>query len=216
MPHSMKFYHDQLIAAGKAPALPAAHRLLYVRHGSIVANGQPLDQDATGYFGDELVLEGTTDWSQVWRWELAPPNAAPVLLSGDGTLSSLRLARAITTLELAAGTSWLFRLDSITSAPGRITPRHQHHGPGIRVLYQGTFNVQDAGHATENIQPGQPWWESGVDTVMAWHSTQMPAIFIRAMVLPTDIRGEMSNIWLSNAPATRTNWRLFIDQEITV
>ena len=216
MPHSLKFFHDQLVAESQAATLSAAHRLLYVRHGSITANGRRLEQDATAYFAEDLTLQGLAPWSQVWRWELAAPNHAPVLLGGTGALSSLRLSRVVTTLELAPGSAWLFRLDSITSAPGRITPRHQHHGPGIRVLYQGTFNVQDAAHATENIQPGEPWWESGVDTVMAWHSTQMPAVFIRAMVLPTTIKGEMSNIWLSDAPAARTNWRLFIDQEIVV
>lgn len=216
MPLSVKFYHDQLVAGGKSMPLPAGHRLLYVRHGNVIANGTELGPDAAIYLDAPLTLEGVAAWSQVWRWDLALPNLTPALLGGEGVLSSLRLARAITTLELAPGTSWLFRLDSITSAPGRITPRHQHHGPGVRVLYQGTFNVQDASHGAENIQPGQPWWESGVDTVMAWHSTQMPAIFIRAMVLPTDLKGTMSNIWLSDAPATRTNWRLFIDQEITV
>lgn len=217
MPLSMNFYQDQLVAGeASESSLPAAHRLLYVRHGAVIANGQTLEVDSTAYFSESLTLKAAAEWSQVWRWELARPNEDPQNLVGDGTLSCLRLSRAITMLEMAEGSQWLFRLDSVTSAAGRVTPRHRHHGPGIRCLWQGTFNVQDAFDVVRDLQPGDPWWESGTDTVVAWHSHQMPAIFIRGIVLPVELEGEMSNIWLSDAPATKTNWRLFIDQVVTV
>ena len=138
------------------------------------------------------------------------------MLAGEGVLSTLRMARVITTLELVEGSEWLFRLDSITSAPGRVTPRHQHHGPGIRCLYQGTFNVQDASEVVQDRNPGDPWWESGAETVVAWHSRQMPAIFIRALVLPVELVGTMSNIWKSDGPPPKADWRLLIDQVITL
>jgi hypothetical protein len=217
MPLSMSFYQDQLVASGKTDvALPSAQRLIYVRHGSVTANGTELAKDDYAYFSGALDLEGIADWSEVWRWELAAPNAAPTLLAGTGIHTRPKISRAITTLAIDPGTEWLFRLDSVTSVAGRVTPRHQHHGPGIRCLYQGIFNVQDASHLTANQGPGDAWWESGADTVVAWHSTQMPAIFIRALVLPTSLKGEMSNIWLADSPASQSNWRLFIDQEITV
>ena len=217
MPLSMSFYQDQLIALGKtSAALPNAQRLIYVRHGSVTANSAELKKDEYAYISGVLDLEGIADWSEVWRWELATPNAAPALLCGTGLHTIPKLSRAITTLAIEPGTEWRFRLDSVTSVAGRVTPRHQHHGPGIRCLYQGTFNVQDASHLTANQGPGDVWWESGVDTIVAWHSTQMPAIFIRAMVLPIDLKGEISNIWLADSPLSQSNWRLFIDQEITI
>tara|TARA_E500000331_G_scaffold12622_1_gene11390 strand:+ start:834 stop:1361 length:528 start_codon:yes stop_codon:yes gene_type:complete len=175
-----------------------------------------LKKDEYAYIAGVLDLEGIGDWSEVWRWELATPNAAPTLLCGTGLNTIPKLSRAITTLAIEPGTEWRFRLDSVTSVAGRVTPRHQHHGPGIRCLYQGTFNVQDASHLTANQGPGDVWWESGVDTIVAWHSTQMPAIFIRAMVLPIDLKGEISNIWLADSPLSQSNWRLFIDQAITI
>ena len=83
-------------------------------------------------------------------------------------------------------------------------------------FYQGTFNVQDASHAVSDLVPGEPWWESGADTVVAWHSLQMPAVFIRAMILPTALRGTISNIWKSDGPPPQANWRLLHDQIIAL
>src|SRR5215470_10476353 len=143
MPFALNLYHDQIDASGaSAAALPAAHRLLYVRHGAVVINGQAMNADAAIYCEEPVTLKSSGDWSQVWRWELASPNAAPLLHDGMGVLSSLRMSRVIFHLAMLAGTRWLLRLDRITSAAGRIADRHQHPGPGIRCLVEGTFNVQ--------------------------------------------------------------------------
>ena len=83
----------------------------------------------------------------------------------------------ITTLEAEPSTNWPFRLNILTSAAGRITPRHRHQGPGIRCLYKGTFNVQSDSDSTGTLAPGDAWWESGEEIVVAQHSKQMPAIF---------------------------------------
>lgn len=222
MPYSMKFYQDQLVnnddgvGAGELPGAAGAHRMLFVRHGALRVNGRKMSVGDSGYFSGDLHIQAESDWSQLWRWEIDQPNASPALLQGMGVLSNLRLARVITSLELVAGDQWLFRLDRVISAAGRVTPRHGHHGPGIRCLYQGTFNVQDMSHVIGDRVPGDPWWESGVDTVVAWHSTQMPAIFIRAMILPLDCRDTISNIWKSEGPPPKANWRLFVEQSITL
>ena len=102
-----------------------------------------------------LALQSAGEWSQVWRWELAPPNAAPRLLQGDGVFSSLRMSRLITSLAMPEGTRWLFRLDQIISAAGRIADRHQHPGPGIRCLIEGTFNVQQDAESAPRLGAGR-------------------------------------------------------------
>ena len=217
MPISLKFYRDQLLSTGESSSpLPAAHRLIYIRYGSVIANGETLTQGQFAYHHDPLSLQGVAELSEIWRWELSAPNETPQLLSGTDTLSLPQLARVITTLEAEPGTNWLFRLDSVTSAAGRITPRHRHRGPGIRCLYQGIFNVQGESDSTGTLAPGDAWWESGQETVVAWHSKQMPAIFLRGLLLPTDIKGEMSNIWEGDVSSPKSNWRLFVDQEITI
>ncbi len=218
MPFTLNLYHDQLVTGGSAePALPGAHRLIYVRHGEVTANGQTLKADEAVSISQPLTLTAIAEWSQVWRWELAPPTDPPNLLSGSGLLSSLRMSRVITSLYMAEGSQWLFRLDRINNAAGRIADRHQHPGPGIRCLLEGTFNVQQAAESARDRAPGEAWWETGSDTVIAWGSPQMAAKFMRGMVLPVEWEGKVTGTWLSGETTSAPGvWKLFVDQIITV
>src|SRR5262249_21870870 len=99
MPFALNLYHDQVIADGaSATLLPPLHRLLYVRHGRVVINGQSLSADEATYCDGPVKLQASAEWSQVWRWELALPNAAPLLHDGAGVMSSLRMSRVISNL----------------------------------------------------------------------------------------------------------------------
>jgi hypothetical protein len=158
-------------------------------------------------------VQEASGWSQIWRWELALPNAAPALIEGTGVLSHLRMSRVITHLALTEGSRWLFRLDQITSAAGRVADRHQHPGPGIRCLVEGTFNVEST-ECHRELTPGDAWWETGPDTVVAWGSTQMPAKFLRGMILPAEWEGKVTGTWLSGNPRP-SNWRLLVDKLVT-
>jgi hypothetical protein len=216
MPFSLNLYHDQVIAGGASSSpLPTAHRMLYVRHGRAVINGQTMNADEAIYCDGPVNVQASADWSQIWRWELALPNAAPLLIEGSGVLSGLRMAHVITGLSLVDGSRWLFRLDQITSAAGRIADRHQHPGPGIRCLVEGTFNAEQAGHSARGLYPGDCWWETGPETVVAWGSTQMHAKFLRGMILPTEWEGKVTGTWL-DAPRRSSNWRLLVDKIITM
>ena len=165
---SMCFYQDQTIKYGRTTEpLEASHRLLFIRHGAATVNGQTLATGEFAYSSEAISLQAAADWSEIWRWEISKPHVPFNLLKGDGILSRPKLSRVITTVPVEPGTDWLFRLDQITSAPGRVTPRHQHLGPGIRCLYQGTFNVEDQNHTIADIGPSDSWWKSGVETVVA-------------------------------------------------
>ena len=148
---------------------------------------------------------------------IALPNASPALLDGMGVLSGLRMSRVITHMPLVDGSRWLFRLDQITSAAGRIADRHQHPGPGIRCLLEGTFNVQSA-ESARDLMPGDAWYETGPDTVVAWGSPQMPAKFLRGMILPAEWEGKVTGTWLSGEAAQPRpgNWKLLVDRMIAV
>jgi hypothetical protein len=174
--------------------------------------------DTAMYCDAPLTLKSAGDWAQVWRWELAPPNLEPALLDGAGVLSGLRMSRVITNLAMLDGTRWLLRLDRITTTAGRIADRHQHPGPGIRCLLQGSFNVQQDVESARNLAPGDAWWETGTDTVIAWGSRQMAAKFLRGMVLPAEWKGKVTGTWLSGIVAAPVpgNWKLYVDQIISV
>jgi hypothetical protein len=220
MPFALNFYHDQIEAgAGAASTLPPAQRLLYVRHGNVRLNGQAMQPDNAIYCDGPLALQSAGEWSQVWRWELALPNAAPALYDGTGVLSMLRMARVISTLAMNSGTRWLLRLDQITTAAGRIADRHQHPGPGIRCLKEGAFNVQQDAESARDLAPGDAWWETGSDTVIAWSSRQMAARFMRGMVLPPECEGAATGTWLSGTAAVappKGTWKLYVDKVIEV
>jgi hypothetical protein len=216
MPFALNLFHDQIGTDGaSAQPLPAAHRLLYVRFGRATINGRTMNADEAIYCDGPVSLQASAEWSQVWRWELSPPNAAPALLVGTNVLSSLRMAEVITGLAMVEGSRWLFRLDQITSAAGRIAGRHQHPGPGIRCLLEGTFNAVQSGHSARELFPGDAWWETGPETVVAWGSQQMHAKFLRGMILPVEWEGKVTGTWL-DAPGRRSNWRLLVDQIIAV
>lgn len=217
MPYALNFYHDQIGADGASTqALPAAHRLLYVRHGSAVINGKAVGADEAFYCEEPVTFASAGAWSEVWRWEPALPNAAPLLAQGGGVLSHLRMARIITSLAIGEGTRWLFRLDRILTPAGRVADRHQHPGPGIRCLLEGTFNVQQDAESARDLQPGDPWWETGSDTVIAWSSPQMAAKFLRGMVLPVEWEGKVTGTWLSGCQPPPGNWKLYVDHVIVL
>ena len=217
MPFALNLYHDQVGAGGASrEPLPAAHRLLYVRHGGAVVNGQALNADQAIYCDGPVSLQASAEWSQVWRWELVPPNTAPALHDGSNIFSSLRMSRVITHMAMVDGSRWLFRLDQIISAAGRVADRHQHPGPGIRCLLEGTFNVESV-ESHRDLAPGDPWYETGPDTVVAWGARTLPARFLRGMVLPVEWEGRVTGTWLSGeVPGRRSNWRLLVDKIIAV
>jgi hypothetical protein len=225
MPFALNLYHDQLgpsqIGGGgaTASALAPAHRLLYVRFGRVEINGQTLGADDAVYADGAVAMKSTGAWSQVWRWELAPPNAPPALLAGEAVLTQLRMARIIATLHMPPGSQWLFRLDQITAPAGRVADRHQHPGPGIRCLLEGSFNVQQDAESVRDVAPGEAWWETGSDTVVAWGARQMATRFLRGMVLPPECEGNPTGTWLSGevaAASARGNWKLYVDKLIAV
>jgi hypothetical protein len=216
MPFSLNLYHDQIGAGGATVSpLAPAHRLLYVRHGRADVNGQTIGAGEAIYCDGPLSFKSAGEWSQVWRWELALPNAAPRLQEGEGVLSSLRMSRVIGSLAMPEGSRWLFRLDQITTGAGRVADRHQHPGPGIRCLLEGTFNVQQDAESHRDLLPGDAWWETGSDTVVAWSSKQMAARFLRGMVLPVEWEGKVTGTWLSGHTPPPGNWKLYVDQVIT-
>jgi hypothetical protein len=219
MPFVLNFYHDQVDAGALASApLPAAHRIVYVRHGSVNINGKAMAPDDAMYCDAPLTMKSAGEWAQLWRWELALPNAEPLALQGEGIFSSLRMARVISTLAMLPGTRWLLRLDQITTVPGRIADRHQLPGPGIRCLKQGSFNVQQDAESARDLAPGDAWWETGSDTVIAWSSRQIGSTFLRGMILPPEWEGKVASTWLSGeaAGSPRSDRKLYVERIVAL
>src|SRR6185312_15050987 len=78
MPFALNFYHDQIAADGAASALAAERRLLYVRHGRVTLNGEALKAGESRFCDGALEMRSAGEWSQIWRWDLAPPIAISI------------------------------------------------------------------------------------------------------------------------------------------
>jgi hypothetical protein len=68
MPFALNFYHDQFDSNGSTSSpLPAAHRLLYVRHGEVVINGQAMASDTAIYCDAPVSMKSAAEWAHVGR-----------------------------------------------------------------------------------------------------------------------------------------------------
>lgn len=215
MSYTLFFYQDQLLQGAKSAPLPPTHRMIMVRHGRVRVGDKLLTDNECTYTNDAVVIEGDAEWSMVWRWDVEMTGSSPYLLSGEEIYSILRLSREITSLDLQPGTQWLFRLDRIKMAAGRVTDPHTHPGPGIRCLLEGTFSADQKSEAIPQRLPGDPWWEVGPDEVVARAAPTMRTRFMRCLILPAELAGAETAKWLDTKnPPPSDNWTLFIDQVI--
>ena len=218
MPYGLHFYQDQILGGGKTGgALASLPRLVHVRFGEVAIDGRAVKAGETAEVRGGAGISGVADWSWLWRWEIDLPNAPRALLEDAGALTLHRMSRVITMLDMPQGSEWLFRLDQVTAPAGRVTDPHEHPGPGIRCMMEGTFNVQQDGESVRMVNPGDPWWESGRDEVVAWGARTMHARFLRGMVLPVEHAGKVTGIWKAGGPhKKRGDWVLHIDRIVTV
>ena len=106
-------------------------------------------------------------------WELLDAELDDALLAGP--------------VEVQPG--WLMRHDRIDFPPGGIAYRHTHPGPGIRYLLHGSIRIESAGQ-THDYEPGEPWFESGPEPVLATASATDDTAFVRVMLLPPEWAGK--------------------------
>jgi hypothetical protein len=216
--YTLNFYQDQILGGARAKPLAPAHRMVLVRSGQASAGGAVLGEMRAAYLGESTIIAGEAEWTSLWRWEVVAKDTPPNLLEGSEVFSVLRMSRDITSLDLKPGSDWLFRLDRIKMAAGRVTDPHVHPGPGIRCLLEGTFSADQKSEPVSPRLPGDPWWELGPDEVVARAAPRMRTRFMRGMVLPHQFSdGTETAKWLdSKNPPPSDNWTLFVDQVIRV
>jgi quercetin dioxygenase-like cupin family protein len=177
---------EDRLPAGEEHALAGLARVVYVVSGAVDVESPgrttTLHENQAWHGAAGCVLRGRID-AVVWRWELRPPAAA----DADRAVANVKLARAI---ELPAS-EILMRCDRVDFPPGGVAYAHTHQGPGIRVLLRGTFRVTTSGH-TQDVAPGEAWFESGPEPVYAEASADRPTSFVRVMILPAALLGKSS------------------------
>ena len=97
---------------------------------------------------------------------------------------------------------WLMRHDRIDFPPGGIAYRHTHPGPGIRYLLHGSIRIESGGE-THDHGPGEPWFESGPEPVLATASATEDSAFVRVMLLPPEWAGKRTIKYVDPADEDR-------------
>jgi quercetin dioxygenase-like cupin family protein len=210
--YTLRLCEDRLLAAGRL-RLPALNRVLYARRSAIsVASGA----------GDARVVEGQA-WHGAGACEVAAGDAGAVVLryelirgtapAGDATVL---LEHAI---DLDARAEYLMRADRVDFAPGGVALPHRHRGGGIRCLIAGALEVTVGDAPARGVTPGGAWFESGREPVLAVASKDEDTSFIRVAILPREIRGRTSIMYVNPADAERgrpRTYTIFVDEPIDI
>ena len=204
-----RLYVDRVEAKATA-SFEVVNRVLYVWRGSLTvrASGQvaTLAENSGWYGAVPCEATGGAHGVTLLRWELTHERSP----AGAGLTHEARV-------ELDAG-AHLMRCDRVDFPLGGIAYAHVHQGPGIRVLLSGEIRVEVGGHA-RTIQPGQAWFETGPEPVIAFASKEQPTSFARCMILPLALRGKSSIRYIDAEDAdkpTPQQYQLFVDEPIAI
>jgi quercetin dioxygenase-like cupin family protein len=206
MAYSLRLIEDRLPAGAAAPP-PRAPRVLYVVSGALLGDAATDPVPAVG--PAQLAAHAGPAGAVLYRVELVrqPPPAAGgrVLLEHP--------------IDLADGAGWLMRCDRVDFDPGGIAPPHRHRGGGIRCLLRGRLEVTVAEGAPHTVAPGEAWFESGREPVLAVSAAEAETSFIRFSIQPAAIRGQSSILYVDPADATRgrpRRYTVYVDEPIAL
>lgn len=212
---TLRLVEDRL-AGGGWLALPALNRVLYARDGdAVVTHGGQAVQVGEGRAWHGAGQASVTTYGRgvtLLRYELRPPGGDKEL-EWPGVASRVLLEHAI---ALDPARPYLLRCDRVDFAPGGEALPHGHRGGGIRCLIAGELEVRVGDAAGRVMRPGDAWFESGVEPVHALASTGAPTAFIRVSVLPREIRGQSSIVYVDPASAAvkPRRYTVFVDEPI--
>jgi quercetin dioxygenase-like cupin family protein len=120
-------------------------------------------------------------------------------------------------IDLDPARAWLMRCDRVDFAPGGVALPHGHKGGGIRCLLAGTLEVTVGDRPPRLMLPGDAWFESGREPVLAKASPETPTAFVRVSILPREIRGQSSIVYVDPADAGRgrpRQYTVYVDEPI--
>jgi hypothetical protein len=218
MSYLLKLFHDDLSPNSEVkPGLEAQHSIIFVWKGPATINGKAVKADSAVYVADFATIKAGAKEAKLWRWELHPEGDPIHLLQGKGISSVLRLSRRVKMFELSPTSKWLFRLDSIVDNEGS-TGLHSHPGSGIRCLIKGNLHTRsDKGENTDNIKPGDAWYEEGSYPLVSTTDPGGKATFLRGMVLPPEYdRYPDTAVWIEGTKSCKSGWKNYIQKVVTL
>ena len=225
MTFALRLTADRL-AAGARLTLPPAPRVVYIRDGATRIEHRPPTVDAglaalatttvaTAWHGTDAAVLVADAPAEVLRFELLR-GADAAQPDADPPQSRRILEHAI---DLDPTRAWLMRCDRVEFAPGGVALPHGHKGGGIRCLLGGTLEVTVGDAPPRLMRPGDAWFESGREPVLAKASAEVPTAFVRVSILPGEIRGQSSIVYVDPADAARgrpRQYTVYVDEPLAL
>ena len=215
MPYSLRLIEDTLVPGARyKPALGSAAGVLYLAAGDIHVEDDgdaaaPLESGRARFAAKPSAAVAGASGARVLRFELVrqppPPAGGRVLLEHP--------------MALDPHASWLLRCDRVDFDRGGIAMPHRHRGGGIRCLLRGRLDVTVGEGTARAMRPWDAWFESGREPVLAVSAKDEDTSFIRVSVLPADIRGKSSMVYVDPADAERSKLRtytVYVDEPIAL
>jgi quercetin dioxygenase-like cupin family protein len=122
-------------------------------------------------------------------------------------------------MELDEAGSYLMRADRVEFELGGVALPHGHRGGGIRCLLAGELEVTVGDGTPRVMRVGDAWFESGREPVLARASSAVATSFIRVSVLPRELRGKTSIVYVDPADAGRAKPRtytVYVDEPVEI
>jgi hypothetical protein len=215
VPYSLRLIEDTLAPGARyKPALGSAAGVLYLAAGDIHVEGDggeaaPLESGRARFAAKAGAAVAGPSGARLLRFELVrqppPPAGGRVLLEHP--------------MALDPHGSWLLRCDRVDFDRGGIALPHRHRGGGIRCLLRGRLDVTVGEGTARAMRPWDAWFESGREPVLAVSAKDEDTSFIRVSVLPADIRGQSSMMYVDPADAGRSKPRtytVYVDEPIAL
>jgi hypothetical protein len=215
VPYSLRLIEDTLAPGARyKPALGSAAGVLYLAAGDIHVEGDggeaaPLESGRARFAAKPGAAVAGPSGARLLRFELVrqppPPAGGRVLLEHP--------------MALDPHGSWLLRCDRVDFDRGGIALPHRHRGGGIRCLLRGRLDVTVGEGTARAMRPWDAWFESGREPVLAVSAKDEDTSFIRVSVLPADIRGQSSMVYVDPADAGRSKPRtytVYVDEPIAL
>jgi quercetin dioxygenase-like cupin family protein len=206
--HVLRLIRDRLQPKTHA-SLPPQTRVLYLVEGELTVDSlgkqASVGVNSAWHGGAACSVGAGPAGATVLRYELVREDAA----SGGVPL----LAQA---MRLDPTASYLMRCDRVDFDLGAEALPHRHKGGGIRYLLSGTMELRVEGERDRTMKPGEAWFESGREPVYAKASSAQPTSFIRCTILPREIRGQSSIMYVDakDAGSKPRTYTMFVDEPI--
>jgi len=214
--YELRVTRDRLDAGARySRALPATNRVLYVLNGDLTVEiggkAVPIGADSAWHGAGACTAVAGRQGATVLRYELVQQGTPAVAAAAVG--STPLLAHGT---RLDPNAAYLMRCDRVDFDLGAEALPHRHKGGGIRCLVSGAMELRVEGEPDRVIQPGQAWFESGREPVYAKASAEQATSFIRCSILPRDIRGQSSIMYVDPKDATSKprKYTVFVDEPI--